>query len=94
MEARAEVRGGRFISGVAGEQFALPAAVDVARAVRRTRPSGLRVTVAGVDPLNLTGIVTPGARIPALMGTRVVYVDGIPEEAPPAPIDAPISLAS
>ena len=94
MEARAEVRGGRFLSGVAGEQFALPAAVDTARALRRTRPSGLRVTVAGVDPLNLTGIVTPGPRVPAVMGARVVYVDGIPEEAQPVDSDAPVSLAS
>jgi ATP-dependent helicase Lhr and Lhr-like helicase len=96
MEARAEVRGGRFLSGVAGEQFALSAAVDAARAVRRTRPSGLRVTLAGVDPLNLTGIVTPGPRVPAVMGARVVYLDGVPEEAPPATLDdpEPVSLAS
>src|SRR5262249_23202789 len=94
MEARAELRGGRFLSGVAGEQFALPSAVDVARAVRRTRPSGLRVTVAGVHALNLTGILTPRSPVPAVMGTRVVYVDGIPEEAAPPPLDAPISLAS
>ena len=84
MEARGEVRGGRFLAGVAGEQFALPEAVEVARADPSPRPTGSGSTVAGVDPLNLTGIVTPGPRVPAVMGTRVVYVDGIPAEDAPA----------
>jgi ATP-dependent Lhr-like helicase len=79
MEARGEIRGGRFVAGVAGEQFALPEAVDTARAVRREAPSGKRVQVWAVDPLNLTGIVTPGPRVPAVMGRYVTYVDGVPE---------------
>ncbi|HMK74041.1 MAG TPA: DEAD/DEAH box helicase, partial [Myxococcaceae bacterium] len=84
MEARGELRGGRFVAGVAGEQFALPEAVDAARAIRRARPGVERVELSAVDPLNLTGIVTPGPRVPALLGERVVYVDGVPAAAPAA----------
>ncbi len=78
MEARGEIRGGRFLAGFAGEQFALPEAVDMARAVRRTKPNGQTFYVSAVDPLNLTGIVTPGPRIPAMLGNVVTYVDGVP----------------
>jgi len=78
LEARGEIRGGRFLAGVGGEQFAVPEAVEVARTIRRSRPSGLRIELAGVDPLNLTGIVTPGPRVPAVLGQKVVYMDGIP----------------
>jgi ATP-dependent Lhr-like helicase len=78
MEARGEIRGGRFLAGLAGEQFALPEAVDLARAIRRRAPDGQRVKIAAVDPLNLTGIVTPGARVPATLGGFVEYVDGVP----------------
>jgi ATP-dependent Lhr-like helicase len=83
MEARGEIRGGRFVAAFAGEQFALPSAVEAARAVRRTPGNGAIVRVAAVDPLNLTGVVTPGARVPAVMGQWVTYVDGVPE-GPPA----------
>jgi ATP-dependent Lhr-like helicase len=79
MEARGEVRGGRFVSGFVGEQFALPEAVDTARAVRRQAPSGVRVQLSAVDPLNLTGVVTPGPRVPATVGNIVTWVDGIPQ---------------
>ena len=78
LEARGEIRGGRFLAGVGGEQFAIPEAVEVARTIRRLRPNGLRIEVAGVDPLNLTGIVTPGPRVSAVLGQKVIYVDGIP----------------
>jgi len=78
MEARGEVRGGRFVAGFVGEQFALPEAVDMARAVRRQAPSSVRVQLSGVDPLNLTGVVTPGPRVPAMPGNVVTYVDGVP----------------
>jgi len=78
MEARGEIRGGRFVAGFMGEQFALPEAVDLARAVRRAAPNGKVIQVAAVDPLNLTGVVTPGARVPAQMGGFVRYVDGLP----------------
>ncbi|MDY7227102.1 DEAD/DEAH box helicase [Hyalangium rubrum] len=79
MEARGEVRGGRFVSGFVGEQFALPEAVDTARAVRRQAPSGVRVQLSAVDPLNLTGVVTPGSRVPAMVGNVVTWVDGVPQ---------------
>ncbi|MBF5046645.1 MULTISPECIES: DEAD/DEAH box helicase [Myxococcaceae] len=91
MEARGELRGGRFVAGVVGEQFALPDAVDVARAVRRQPPSGVRVKLCAVDPLNLTGLVTPGPRVPATVHNVVVYVDGVPQPqealAAPGPED-------
>ncbi|MFO0593719.1 MAG: DEAD/DEAH box helicase [Myxococcaceae bacterium] len=90
-EARGEIRGGRFIHGFTGEQFALPDAIDVARTVRRKEGEGEVVRVAAVDPLNLTGIVTPGPRVPAMLGKYVLYRDGVPqgevEEAPPAELD-------
>jgi ATP-dependent Lhr-like helicase len=81
MEARGEIRGGRFVAGFVGEQFALPEAVDLARSVRRTPHSGRAVHVCAVDPLNLTGIVTPGTRVAAQMGAFVTYVDGLPQGA-------------
>jgi ATP-dependent Lhr-like helicase len=94
LEARGEIRGGRFLAGVGGEQFAIPDAVEVARTVRRTRLSGQRIEVSGVDPLNLTGIVTPGPRVPAVLGQRVVYVDGIPEPSTAAASESESALAS
>jgi ATP-dependent Lhr-like helicase len=78
LEARGEIRGGRFISGFSGEQFALPEAVATLRAVRRRAPSDSLVSVSGADPLNLAGILTPGPKLPASTGNRVLYRDGIP----------------
>ena len=80
-EARGEIRGGRFVHGFSGEQFALPEAVGRLRAVRREEPSGRLIGVSAADPLNLTGIVTPGDRIPAVATNRVVYRDGVPVAA-------------
>ena len=80
LEARGEIRGGRFLSGFAGEQFALPDAVEIARAVRRAPPTRHRIAISAVDPLNLTGVMTPGPRVPAVLGNVVSYVDGIPEQ--------------
>jgi len=94
LEARGEVRGGRFLAGVGGEQFAIPEAVEVARTIRRSRPNGQRIQVAGVDPLNLTGIVTPGPRVPAVLGQKVVYVDGVPGSAESMDVDGESALAS
>ncbi len=79
LEARGEIRGGRFLSGFAGEQFALAEAVDIARAVRRTPTSGRVVHLSAVDPLNLSGLVTPGPRVPSILGNVVTYVDGVPK---------------
>ena len=83
-EARGEVRGGRFLAGFVGEQFALPAAVDAVRAVHRRAPAGDVVRLSACDPLNLVGILTPGARIPAVTGNEVIYRDGVPLETAPA----------
>lgn len=81
MEARGEIRGGRFIAGCTGEQFALPEAVDGLRAVRKREPAGLFLRLSACDPLNLVGTLTPGARIPSLLGNRVVFRDGVPVAA-------------
>jgi len=82
LEARGEIRGGRFLSGFAGEQYALPDAVEMARQTRRREKDGKVVHLSAVDPLNLTGVVTPGARVPAVMGHHVRYVDGVPKSEP------------
>jgi ATP-dependent Lhr-like helicase len=76
LEARGEVRGGRFVAGFSGEQFALPDAVGTLRDTRRADSSGALVGVSGADPLNLVGIVVPGPRVPALASNRVLYRDG------------------
>jgi ATP-dependent Lhr-like helicase len=73
MEARGEIRGGRFTSGFIGEQFALPEALDLLRAVRRS-PGSDGIEVAATDPLNLAGIILPGARVSALSGETVSLV--------------------
>ncbi len=78
LEARGEIRGGRFVAGVAGEQFALPEAVGSLRDVRREERTGTLVSLSGADPLNLVGVLTPGGRLPALTGNRVLYRDGVP----------------
>jgi len=78
LEARGDIRGGRFVSGMSGEQFALPEAVDRLREVRRSGPDDALIAISGADPLNLTGIVTLGDRIRASAGTRLVYRNGIP----------------
>ena len=81
LEARGEIRGGRFVDGVAGEQFALPEAVGKLRAARRAEPTGELRAVSAADPLNLAGIITPGDRVPAVPANRVVYRDGVPVAA-------------
>jgi len=78
MEARGELRGGRFVGGMAGEQYALPEAVASLRALRKQPGDGELASVSAADPLNLIGILTPGARVPALAGNRVLYRDGVP----------------
>jgi ATP-dependent helicase Lhr and Lhr-like helicase len=78
MEARGELRGGRFVAGMPGEQFALPDAVERLREIRRTPHDGTLVVLSAADPLNLTGITSPGERIRATQGTRIAYRDGVP----------------
>jgi ATP-dependent Lhr-like helicase len=76
LEARGEVRGGRFVAGMVGEQFALPEAVEALRAVRRRQGGPETVVVAAADPLNLVGIVVPGARVPPAAHESITYRDG------------------
>jgi ATP-dependent Lhr-like helicase len=78
LESRGEIRGGRFVSGFTGEQFALPEAVGMLREVRRRPQSGNWLSVSGADPLNLVGILTPGPKLPALTGNRLLFRDGLP----------------
>ncbi|MGB2714491.1 MAG: crosslink repair DNA glycosylase YcaQ family protein, partial [Vicinamibacterales bacterium] len=78
LEARGEIRGGRFVSGMSGEQFALPDAIDRLREVRRQPPDGRLIAISTADPLNLVGIVTAGDRIRAMRRNRLVYRDGVP----------------
>jgi ATP-dependent Lhr-like helicase len=77
LEDRGEVRGGRFVGGFLGEQFALPVAVESLRAMRNQQPFGEIVTVSAADPLNLVGIMLPGERVPANSGKVVSYRDGV-----------------
>ena len=78
LEARGEIRGGRFVAGFTGEQYALPEAVTLLREARRAAREGHFVSLSGADPLNLVGILTPGARLPSLSGNRLLYRDGLP----------------
>jgi ATP-dependent Lhr-like helicase len=78
LEARGEIRGGRFVAGFSGEQFALPEAVGRLREVRRQGSGESLISLSGADPLNLVGILTPGPKLPALTGNRILYRDGIP----------------
>ncbi len=85
LEDRGEVRGGRFVSGFLGEQFALPLAVESLRATRNMAKTGETVTVSAADPLNLVGIVVPGDRVAANSGRTVAFRDGVgvpPDEYP------------
>ena len=79
LEDRGEIRGGRFVSGFIGEQFALPVAVESIRAARRGPSSQAVVTVAAADPLNLVGILVPGERVAANSGRFVTFRQGVAE---------------
>ena len=81
LEARGEVRGGRFVSGFIGEQFALPMAVESLRATRNAASANEAVTVSAADPLNLIGIILPGDRVPANSSRMISFRDGVPLEA-------------
>ena len=86
LEDRGLVRGGRFVSGFSGEQYALPEAVEQLDAGRASRPrTGERVVVNATDPLNLVGVVVPGATVPAVRTNQVTYVDGVVDGLPARP---------
>ena len=81
LEDRGEIRGGRFVDGFLGEQFALPVAVESLRATRKMPPSGETITLSAADPLNLVGIIVPGERVPAISGRTVSFRDGVAVES-------------
>ena len=78
MEARGELRGGRFVQGFAGEQFALPEAMQTLRRIRKAAKEGELVAIAATDPLNLTGSITAGDRVARQANNRILYRDGVP----------------
>ena len=78
LEARGEIRGGRFVAGISGEQFALPDAVGMLRSMRRQGVQDSLISVSAADPLNVVGIITPGNRITSHTGNRILYHDGVP----------------
>ena len=78
LEARGEIRGGRFVAGFSGEQYATPEAVSLLRDMRRKPHDEQFLALSAADPLNLVGVLTPEARVPALTGNRVLYRDGLP----------------
>ena len=80
MEAQGLLRGGRFVSGFVGEQFALPEALDALRAIRRSQPTGEVLRISAADPLNLIGIITPGSRLRPHPTRFAYYRDGVPVE--------------
>jgi ATP-dependent Lhr-like helicase len=90
MEARGTIRGGRFVTGFVGEQYALPGAVDALRATRRLARHGEVVRLSAADPLNLVGILTPGPRLPAIRTRHVVYRDGLPADGAPGSSATPL----
>jgi ATP-dependent Lhr-like helicase len=82
LEDRGEIRGGRFVSGFLGEQFALPVALESLRASRSQAPSEETISISAADPLNLAGIIVPGERVAAISGRYVTYRDGVAVETP------------
>ncbi|HEX2595416.1 MAG TPA: ATP-dependent DNA helicase, partial [Luteimonas sp.] len=78
LEARGEIRGGRFVAGLSGEQFALPEAIAALRQVRKREADGAMVALSALDPLNLVGTLLPGAKVPRQFGARLVLRDGLP----------------
>jgi ATP-dependent helicase Lhr and Lhr-like helicase len=81
LEGQGEIRGGYFVNGVSGEQFALPEAVGLLRSIRKTPATGALITISAADPLNLAGILTPGLRIAAISAHRILLRDGVPVAA-------------
>jgi ATP-dependent Lhr-like helicase len=78
LEARGEIRGGYFVSGVSGEQFALPEAIALLRTIRKQPAANELIVLSGADPLNLQGVLSPGPRIAALTSNRIIFQDGLP----------------
>jgi ATP-dependent Lhr-like helicase len=83
LEARGVARGGRFVAGPLGEQFATPEALLALRRAADAPADGTTITISATDPLNLTGVLLPGARVPARRGDRIVLIDGVPQADAP-----------
>jgi ATP-dependent helicase Lhr and Lhr-like helicase len=81
LEARGEIRGGYFVAGISGEQFALPEAIGLLRSIRKAPSNGELTALSAADPLNLQGILTPGPRISAVTANRILFFDGLPTAA-------------
>ncbi len=92
LEDRGEIRGGRFVDGFLGEQFALPVAVESLRATRKLPPTGETVVLSAADPLNLVGVLVPGERVPAISGRVVIFRDGVAVQEPA--VEDPQNLAA
>jgi ATP-dependent Lhr-like helicase len=83
LEARGEIRGGRFVNGFTGEQFALPAAIEKLRAERRVDDKQQPLIISAADPLNLVGILTPGGRVSPYSNQVIAYHKGVPVQIGP-----------
>ena len=94
LEDRGEIRGGRFVDGFLGEQFALPVAVESVRALRKLDSAQGTVTLSAADPLNLVGILVPGERVPAISGNSVTYRDGAAIPVPTIALPASPAVVS
>jgi ATP-dependent Lhr-like helicase len=94
LEDRGEIRGGRFVDGFLGEQFALPVAVESLRATRKLPPTGETISLSAADPLNLVGILVPGERVPAISGRSVSFRDGVPADQPETQLSTQPSAAA
>ncbi|MGA8270709.1 MAG: DEAD/DEAH box helicase [Candidatus Sulfotelmatobacter sp.] len=94
LEDRGEIRGGRFVDGFLGEQFALPVAVDSVRAMRKLDAAHGTITLSAADPLNLVGILIPGDRVPAISGNSVTYRDGAAVAVPTIAVEGNEAAAS
>jgi ATP-dependent Lhr-like helicase len=81
LEARGEIRGGHFVNGVSGEQFAQPEAIALMRSVRKRKPCGELIALSAADPLNLVGVLLPGPRVTAIVSNRILLRDGVPVAA-------------
>ena len=78
LEARGEIRDGRFVSSFVGEQFALPEAVELLRKTKNAEPDGRFIALSACDPLNLAGIISPGRRVASIVRNRLAVRDGLP----------------
>jgi ATP-dependent Lhr-like helicase len=83
LEDRGEIRGGRFVDGLLGEQFALPYAIESLRAIKKKEPDDEVITVCGVDPLNVVGVLMPGDRVSVLCGNNISFHNGVPTAKAP-----------